>query len=186
MLRATLVTSLLMSCPAHAPATDPAPSSTVEPTPAAPVEAPPVEAPPEAAEPAPASEAPAEPPRCVGTPSRIMAEQDGKDPEAWCEPDKGLIRGVIQGQRSRFKACLRDGLTRVPGLAGKIVVQFAIEPSGRVTGACSPESTVQDPATVDCVLKVFTKLRFPNWRILPKCAAPWVSYPVVFAPDAGE
>lgn len=163
-----------------APATAPAPDASA----AAPARPEPVpESVPVPPEPVPEATPPAEavPERCIGTPSPALARA-AQQQRAWCEPDRNLIREAIYRHRRRIAACHRAGRERVVDLSGRVVVRFAIEPNGRVTQACTQEPTLPDLATVDCILRAFTAIRFPGWAERSICGPPLISYPVDLTP----
>ncbi|HLM72792.1 MAG TPA: AgmX/PglI C-terminal domain-containing protein [Polyangiaceae bacterium] len=90
------------------------------------------------------------------------------------EPNE--VRKVVRANFDKFTACYQEGLKRDPKLAGRVAVQFVIEPDGTVSEASSvaaPPSkagagaqelvtTLNDKKVVGCVLDAYRKLVFPK------------------------
>lgn len=134
---------------------------------------------PPAPDPAAPASAPA-PERCVGVPSPALARAK-EPPTICCLPDRAQIQRTIEGHRPRLKACFEEGLRRDPALAGRLRVRFAIEPGGEVVQACALPASLPDAATIDCVLRAFTDLRFPGYSEA-KCGPPTITYPLELRP----
>lgn len=81
----------------------------------------------------------------------------------------------LAGLRPRWKHCYNQALMRLPGLAGKVVIRFEIEPGGRVCRVSDAGSTITDPGLIECVLNSAYTARFP-----PSEQAFSVVYPVQF------
>jgi TonB family protein len=72
------------------------------------------------------------------------------------------IRRTIQRQINAVRACYERQLQSNPNLAGKVVVKFVIDGTGKVTSAVIAETTLNNPAVEQCLLKVFKRMTFPQ------------------------
>lgn len=87
------------------------------------------------------------------------------------------IQSVVQKEFPKLRACWESGKKTNAKLEGTVQVKFTIGKEGNVTSASrEPETTVGDPAVVDCVLSSFKRLTFPK----PEGGVVNVVYPVVF------
>jgi TonB family protein len=68
---------------------------------------------------------------------------------------------VLNRAHNQAKYCYEKELTRNPNLSGKITTQFTIGPSGAVVDTRLSESTMNDKAVEDCLVRVIQRLRFP-------------------------
>jgi len=82
---------------------------------------------------------------------------------------KDVINAVVQRHRAEIRACYDASLQRNPGLRGKIVIAFNIQPNGIVSYAGVKESTVGDKNLDNCIIS-----RVKTW-IFPKPEAPVVT-----------
>jgi TonB family protein len=91
--------------------------------------------------------------------------------------DKNIIRRYVRRKLPRVRSCYERELLRRPNLAGTVVVKFAIEASGAVTGVrASGLGSVRG-----CVARAIETIRFPQ----PKSGGRVdVRYPFVFKPAA--
>ncbi|MCS6799625.1 MAG: AgmX/PglI C-terminal domain-containing protein [Myxococcota bacterium] len=87
---------------------------------------------------------------------------------------------MIRSRRSAFQRCYETSLRNNPTLAGKVTVEFTIQPSGGVTGARAVENTTGDGALASCIVGVIGRLR---WTTGPEDGSVTFSYPFVFAPQ---
>jgi Ca-activated chloride channel family protein len=96
--------------------------------------------------------------------------------------DKEIIRRVIRRRRAAVRYCYEKQLQRVPGLEGKVVVHFVIQPDGRVSATVRTEHDDDFEAVAACLQKQVVRWRFPA----PKGAgAVVVKYPFEFQPAPG-
>jgi serine/threonine-protein kinase len=72
------------------------------------------------------------------------------------------IRAAVQARALELDGCYKEGLRRVPGIAGKVSVYFEIDPRGRVFDARIQEATLPDAETQRCMLIIFKSVRFPK------------------------
>ena len=60
------------------------------------------------------------------------------------------------------KACYRDGLTKRPELAGKVIVDVAVASEGHVIGVAIPTSTLGAPDVEACIVAAAV-----DWKLEP-------------------
>lgn len=90
---------------------------------------------------------------------------------------------VLKRQTPTFRKCYEQGLRQTPELQGKVVVQFIILPSGRVTEAVIPESSLNSRSVEACMLRAVRKLVFPK----PMYGGSMkISYRILFYPVTKE
>ncbi len=136
----------------------------------------------------PASDEPAAPEpkgQCVGSPP----PPESKNHPVWppshrvtcCYPDKEGIRRVVKSGFPAMKRCYENAMSKGrPDLKGKVVVKFTVKPDGSVSHACDSGSEIESPEMLECVMRVFLRLRFPGQtgELCPKYMT--IAYPVVF------
>jgi len=74
------------------------------------------------------------------------------------------VIGVIQSHTRALQDCYKQELRYDPGINGKIVVRFTIDPDGHVAGASIISSTLNSPRMEECILN-----RIKRWRNFPPC-----------------
>lgn len=154
------------------------------PPPAAPPPAPPPsaapsassEAPPAVTAAAPSAEpsAPPEPPPAPpGIEAQGTAQTRGRLPRA-------AIQEGVQQAMPAIESCYLKAAKKKPGLRGRVLVNFVIAPDGSVPYAASLDQGTDFPdnTAVDCVLRVFQSLRFPE----PVGGRVVATYPLVLEP----
>jgi hypothetical protein len=94
-------------------------------------------------------------------------------PIAQGDLDKAAIRRAIKGNLQKIQYCYEKQLLARPTLAGKVVVQFYILPSGKVASATA---SGVDPEVASCVADVIKAIEFPR----PKHGGVQVNYPFNF------
>ena len=92
--------------------------------------------------------------------------------------DPNIIRRVIRRHLSRLRHCYEKSLISQPTLAGKVVVKFTIDPSGKVSSATA---TGFDPKVSSCLVRVMRSMVFPAPAGGGIVA---VTYPFIFKPSA--
>jgi hypothetical protein len=88
-----------------------------------------------------------------------------------------VIQRVVRANFGRFRACYEQGLTRDPGLEGRISVKFVIGRSGAVEMTSVEDRSLSDASVAACVAKRFDALSFPE----PAGGIVTVVYPIVFS-----
>ena len=92
--------------------------------------------------------------------------------------DKGAISQVVQRRLGAIKSCYERELKANPTLAGKVVVQFTIEESGRVGEVKIVTDTTGEPNVGRCIAGQITHFKFPA----PTGGSVTASYPFVLQP----
>lgn len=77
------------------------------------------------------------------------------------DPDITLIRQVIAAHRTPITRCYKNGLRVNQALEGRVATQFAIGPSGAVSGAWITESSLKNEEVEACIVEEFLKMTFP-------------------------
>lgn len=90
---------------------------------------------------------------------------------------QGVVYKVIMGGSNDVEQCYRRALTSNPGLAGKVRVEFVIAPDGTVNSQKVVETSLNNTQAEDCILGVFSKLKFPR----PKGGEVIVTFPFLFS-----
>jgi hypothetical protein len=97
------------------------------------------------------------------------------------EPGHGLTQAqvarVVMSRFGAFRACYEAASTREPNLSGGVTVSFGITPGGDVSGARVSSSSLSNPRVEGCILRQFSRLRFPT-ADKPTNA----SFPFIFKP----
>ena len=91
--------------------------------------------------------------------------------------DKSTVAQIVQRRLSAIKACYERELKSDPDVAGKVVIQFTIEESGRVSGAKVLNDSTGEPRIGQCVANVISRFKFPQ----PVGGSVTASYPFVFS-----
>jgi hypothetical protein len=89
-----------------------------------------------------------------------------------------VIQRIVRQNFGRFRLCYENGLKTDPKLAGRVTVKFQIDASGAVASVADGGSDLPSPATIDCVVRAFSSLSFPQ----PEGGVVNVLYPIVFSP----
>ena len=102
-------------------------------------------------------------------PTRAIAAKGG-------HLSREAIQQVVSRHMNQVQACYERQLITNPGLAGKIVFDWVISPSGSVSSARQVRSSVRSPAVSSCILALIRSWRFPK----PVGGSVQVRYPFVF------
>jgi hypothetical protein len=94
--------------------------------------------------------------------------------------DQAEVVRMIRSRQSAFRRCYETSLRNNPSLAGRVAVQFTIQPQGNVSGARATENTTADAALASCVVRVISGLR---WRTGPEGGPVTFGYPFIFQPQ---
>jgi TonB family protein len=86
-----------------------------------------------------------------------------------------MIRGKVRGYLPELRSAYSAALHRNPLLAGRLVVRFRIDPSGRITRADPVETSVPDDRFTASVMDLIRQ-----WRFDPTPLSVEVLYPFVF------
>jgi hypothetical protein len=90
-----------------------------------------------------------------------------------------VIQRIVRQNFGRFRACYESALRTNPNLEGRVAVSFVIGSDGVVGSASNAGSSLPDSGVVNCVVKGFYGLSFPQ----PDGGVVRVSYPITFSPN---
>lgn len=76
--------------------------------------------------------------------------------------DKEIVRRVVRRHLNEVKFCYERALARFPSLAGRVVIQFAIDPAGRVASAAVASTTLGSREVEGCVTQAVRRWEFPK------------------------
>jgi hypothetical protein len=76
--------------------------------------------------------------------------------------DKEIIRRVVRTHLNEIRYCYEQSLVRRPSLAGRVVVQFTIAPTGRVLASVLQSSTMGEPTLSSCVVDATKRWEYPR------------------------
>ncbi len=76
--------------------------------------------------------------------------------------DKEIIRRTVRRHLNEVRFCYEQALVARPTLAGRVVVQFTIAPTGRVLAALLQSTTLGAPAVDACVVGAVRRWEFPQ------------------------
>lgn len=93
-----------------------------------------------------------------------------------------LIQRTVRANFASLRRCYENGLTASPNLQGRIAIGFVIAQDGSVSHVTNKGTDLPNPATVDCVIKAFSKLSFPR----PDGGIVTVVYPIHFTHSDSE
>jgi hypothetical protein len=91
-----------------------------------------------------------------------------------------IVQRVVRQNYGRFRLCYEQGLTRSSKLEGRVTVRFVIGRNGSVTEVSNGGSDIPDSAVVQCVIRAYYGLSFPQ----PGGDIVTVVYPILFSPGA--
>lgn len=89
---------------------------------------------------------------------------DSGDPADDCEPGRCLadISARVEDRRPAARACYDEGQKRVPELQGRLIINFEIDPDGKVVDASqsAQDEQIVDEQVVACVEDVIRGITF--------------------------
>ena len=89
-----------------------------------------------------------------------------------------VIQRIVRQNFGRFRLCYENGMRNNPNLQGRVTVKFVIDRSGAVAMTADGGSDIPDSAVVQCVVRGFGNLSFPQ----PEGGMVTVVYPIMFNP----
>ncbi|MDP9149497.1 MAG: AgmX/PglI C-terminal domain-containing protein [Myxococcota bacterium] len=89
-----------------------------------------------------------------------------------------VIQRIVRQNFGRFRLCYENGMRNNPNLQGRVTVKFVIDRSGAVAMTADGGSDLPDQTVVQCVVRGFGNLSFPQ----PEGGMVTVVYPVMFSP----
>ncbi|MEM7157498.1 MAG: AgmX/PglI C-terminal domain-containing protein [Myxococcota bacterium] len=97
--------------------------------------------------------------------------------------DKDAVRRVVRDHVDDVRGCYEQGLKRDPTLAARVVIEFEIEPTGKVGIAQIVESDLPDPSASvgTCIVDAVLAWTFPA---PPDGGDAQVTYPFILEPAA--
>jgi TonB family protein len=96
------------------------------------------------------------------------------------EFDSNLVVATIKTRIRAIQMCYEQQLRRNPTLAGKVTIEFTIQPRGNVTDVHVKENSTNDAAVGTCVANTVAGFRFNPG---PQGGSVTYAYPFVFAPQ---
>ncbi|HKQ68723.1 MAG TPA: AgmX/PglI C-terminal domain-containing protein [Polyangiaceae bacterium] len=73
-----------------------------------------------------------------------------------------VIQRVVRSNFGRFRNCYENGLRDNPSLSGRVVTRFAVDQRGAVSMAADGGSSLPSASVVQCVVRSFYSLSFPE------------------------
>jgi hypothetical protein len=89
-----------------------------------------------------------------------------------------IIQRIVRMNFGRFRLCYENGARGNPSLQGRVTVKFLIDRTGAVSMAADGGSDLPDQNVVQCVVRSFSNLSFPQ----PDNGVVTVVYPILFSP----
>lgn len=94
--------------------------------------------------------------------------------------DSSVVVSMIKTRLRAIQMCYEQQLRRNPTLAGKVTIEFSIQPRGNVTDLKVKENTTGDAAVGTCVANTVSTFRFNPG---PEGGSVTYAYPFVFSPQ---
>ncbi len=76
--------------------------------------------------------------------------------------DREIVRRVVRQHLNEVRYCYEEALPRQPTLAGRVVAQFTIAPTGRVLVSALQTSSLGSPAVEACIVAATRRWQFPQ------------------------
>jgi len=76
--------------------------------------------------------------------------------------DKEIVRRVVRQHLNEVRFCYEQALVRRPALAGRIVAQFTIAPTGRVLASALQSSSLGETTVDACIVAATRRWEFPR------------------------
>lgn len=95
-----------------------------------------------------------------GTAEHKVAGKDVPKPGQGLSPSQ--ISRVVMSRMGAFRACYEAAAARDPSLSGNVGVSWSITPGGSVGGASLGSSSLGNPRVEGCILRQFSRLKFPS------------------------
>jgi hypothetical protein len=89
-----------------------------------------------------------------------------------------VIQRIVRQNFGRFRLCYENGMRNNPNLQGRVAVKFIIDRTGAVQTTADGGSDLPDQGVVQCVVRGFGNLSFPQ----PEGGMVTVVYPISFSP----
>ena len=89
-----------------------------------------------------------------------------------------VVEQVVSSRSAEIRWCYEQGLTREPGLVGKVVAEWTVAETGRVQNVHAVHSSLNDAEVTRCILTKIGRWSFPA----PSGGDVVVKYPFAFEP----
>jgi hypothetical protein len=96
--------------------------------------------------------------------------------------DKEIVRRIVRQHLNEVRFCYEQALVRRPSLAGRIVAQFTIAPTGRVLASALQSSSLGEASVDACIVEATRRWEFPRPA---GGGVVVVSYPFQLSPAGG-
>lgn len=96
------------------------------------------------------------------------------------EFDVDVVVRMIRMRMGAIRACYEIELRRTPTLAGRVLVAFAVQPTGSVSGVHAVENSTGSDALAACATNTVRRFRFPTG---PTGGNAQFQFPFVFSPQ---
>jgi hypothetical protein len=96
----------------------------------------------------------------TGTAERKLTGKDVPKPGQGLSP--GQIARVVMSRYGAFRACYEAAAARDPSMSGSVSVSWSITPGGSVSGANLASSSLGNARVEGCILRQFSRLKFPS------------------------
>ena len=74
--------------------------------------------------------------------------------------DAALVTRMIRTRLAAVRACYERALRSDPTLAGRVTIEFTVEPTGAVSSAALQDDTVASPEVAACITQTVRRFRF--------------------------
>lgn len=115
----------------------------------------------------------------AATQSPAAGESQPRNKQAEGNLTKEEVEGVIRSHLPAIKACYERSLKINPNIKGRVLTSFEIGVNGKVNRSEIANSTLNNPATEQCVAQVIKQWQFPVPR---GKGVVRVTYPFTFDP----
>ena len=92
-----------------------------------------------------------------------------------------VVEGIVRRSFGRFRLCYESALRTNPILTGRVTTRFEIDGTGAVTSAADGGSTLADKGVIECIVRAFKTMSFPEPEGKSKVT---VVYPVELTPGS--
>jgi hypothetical protein len=104
----------------------------------------------------------------------VSASADGSDQGKAVGLSKAEVSGVVRAHMASVKWCFERALTKNATLNGTVVMNWSVEPDGRVSEAIVASSTLNDSDVERCIVRQVAHWTFPkSSRRTPVAAFPF-------------
>lgn len=76
-------------------------------------------------------------------------------------PSQKDIEKIIDARSDEMKKCYEEGVALDPNLAGKVIVRFNLQHTGKIRDIGIHETTLKNPMVESCLQYQITKIKFP-------------------------